>query len=198
MTGLGKLLAVAATTALMAGCGGAPSSHMGAVDTIGETRAEQGARPYIGKPQPPVAVTLAPGADLESGVPGQLSLQIRTGAPLEALRLTIEGDEGLTVVGFQEVPGAPSAQELPGTEGAWHRAASFQVSATPTSGGTRYVSGLLSFRINGVDQAVPFKLPVRVGGPVTVPKIQAKPERLPVKDSKGEFIDSMPAETTVR
>jgi hypothetical protein len=52
--------------------------------------------------------------------------------------------------------------------------------------------------VNGVSQGVPFRLPVEVGGPVTVAPIQAKPERLPARDAAGELIDSMPAETTIR
>jgi hypothetical protein len=49
-----------------------------------------------------------------------------------------------------------------------------------------------------MSQGVPFRLPVEVGGPVTVAPVQARVERLPVRDASGELIDSMPAETTVR
>jgi hypothetical protein len=198
MQGLSRVVAVATMAISFAGCGVAPSSHVAAVNGAGKAGPDQGARPYVGKPRPPVTVTLAPGASLESGVPGQLTLQVRSGAPLEAVRLVVEGDEGLTVVGFRELPSASNSQEVPGTFGAWHRTTSFEVSATPTSGGTRYVSGLLSFQVNGVDQAVPFTLPVQVGGPVTVTPVSAKPERPPTQDATGELVDSMPAETTVR
>jgi hypothetical protein len=176
--------------AVLAGCGAMPPDQSAAASGTGKTAPGQAAHPYIGKPRPPVSVTLVPGASLESGVPGQLTLQVHSGAPLEAVRLTVRGDEGLTVVGFREAAGSSSASR--------QDSRSFEVSATPTSGGTRYVSGLLSFTINGVEQAVPFKLPVQVGGPVTVTPVSAKPERLPVRDSTGELIDSMPAETTVR
>jgi len=71
--------------------------------------------------------------------------------------------------------------------------------ATPTSGGTRRLSGLVTFSVGGVAQAVPFNLMVEAGGPVTVPQAPSrKPEREPVRDASGELIDSMPAETTVR
>jgi hypothetical protein len=193
MKTLSRLAVLSATVVLVAGCGAAPSTQ-----AVGQAGAAERARPYIGKPRPPVSVSLAPGATLESGVPGQLSLQVRAGAPLEAVRLTVEGDEGLLLVGLREAPAASAGGEVPGTSGAWHQAASFEVEATPTSGGTRYVSGLLSFRINGVEQAVPFRLPVQVGGPVTVEPVSAKPERLPTRDATGELVDSMPAETTVR
>lgn len=189
MRSLSKLLALGLVAAMAAGCGATPADRAVAASDADTAGPEQATRPYVGKPRPPVTVTLAKGADLESGVPGQLILRVRSGAPLEAVRLTVNGDEGLTVVGFKE---------LPGTEGARHQAASFEIAATPSSGGTRYVSGLLSFQINGVAQAVPFKLPVQVGGPVTVAPVAEKPERLPARDAKGELIDSMPAETTVR
>ena len=189
MRSLSKLLALGLVTAMAAGCGATPADRAVAASGADKAGPEQEARPYVGKPRPPVTVTLAKGADLESGVPGQLTLRVRSGAPLEAVRLTVNGDEGLTVVGFKQVPA---------TNNAGRQAASFEIAATPSSGGTRYVSRLLSFRINGVAQAVPFKLPVQVGGPVTVAPVAEKAERLPARDSKGELIDSMPAETTVR
>ena len=189
MRSLNKLVALGLVAAMAAGCGATPADRAVAVNGADTAGPAQAARPYIGKPRPPVTVTLATGASLESGVPGQLTLRVRSGAPLEAVRLTVNGDEGLTVIGFKQVPA---------TEGARHQAARFEIAATPTSGGTRYVSGLLSFQINGVDQAVPFKLPVQVGGPVTVSPVSEKLERLPTRDAKGELIDSMPAETTVR
>jgi len=193
-----KLVAVATTVALLAACGAGPSTHETGAGPAGKTGVEQGARPYIGKPRPPVSVSLAPGAPLESGVPGRLTLQVRSGAPLEAVRLKVEGDEGLTVVGFEEVPSTPGSTELAATLGAERQIPRFDVQATPTSGGTRYISGLLSFRINGVDQATAFRLPIPVGGPVTVGPVSAKPQRPPTWDAAGELIDSMPAETTVK
>jgi hypothetical protein len=152
-------------------------------------------RRSIGKPRPPVEVLLAPGAQLESGVPGQLTLRVRTPLGIEGIDLAVEGDEGLAVIS--------ATGEVPGTGGTWYQsdgeAARFEISATPMSGGTRYVSGLLSFTVNGVPQAVPFRVPVEVGGPVTVPAVPLrKPDREPVKDATGELVDSMSAETMVR
>jgi len=152
-------------------------------------------RRSIGKPRPPVEVGLAPGIRLESGVPGQLSLWVRATSGIEGIGLEVEGDGGLAVVS--------ASREVPGTGGTRYQtvgeAARFEILATPMLGGTRYVSGLLSFTVNGVPQAVPFRLPVQVGGPVTVPAVRStKPDREPVQDSTGELIDSMSAETTVR
>jgi hypothetical protein len=185
MTRMSRLGAGLAAAALVASCSGASP------DVV------NGPRPYVGKPRPPVDVSMEPGATLESGVPGRLRLQVRSRVPLDSVRLVAEGDEGLVVVGYEEVPA-----EVPGTEGARHQsareAARFEISATPMSGGTRYLSGFLSFEVNGVSQGVPFRLPVEVGGPVTVAPLQAKPERLPARDATGELIDSMLAETRIR
>jgi len=156
-------------------------------------KVSSGSHPYVGKPRPPVDVALVPGAALQSGVPGRLRLQVRSRLSLDSVRLVVEGDEGLAVVACEEVPG---------TEGAWRQsageAASFEISVTPMSGGTRYLSGFLSFEVAGMSQGVPFRLPVEVGGPATVAPVQAGVERLPVRDAGGELIDSMSAETTVR
>lgn len=151
-------------------------------------------RPYIGKPRPPVQVFLAPGPALESGVPGQLALQVRSGAAIGAVELVVEGDDGLAVVNVREmIPGMENARIAP-ADGV----ASFEIAATPTSGGTRYLSGFLSFEVNGVRQGLPFRIPVQVAGVVTAAPVVAKPDRLPVRDAAGELIDSMQAETTVR
>ncbi|HET6593555.1 MAG TPA: hypothetical protein VFG48_11610, partial [Xanthomonadales bacterium] len=181
MTRMSRLCAGLVASILVAGCGPTPAE------------VASGSRPYVGKPRPPVDVALVPGAALQSGVPGRLRLQVRSRLSLDSVRLVVEGDEGLAVVGYQEVPG---------TEGAWHQsageAASFEISATPMSGGTRYLSGFLSFGVAGMSQGVPFRLPVEVGGPVTVAPVQGRVERLPARGASGELIDSMPAETTVR
>ena len=181
MTRMSRLGAGLVASILVAGCGPTPAE------------VASGSRPYVGKPRPPVDIALVPGAALQSGVPGRLRLQVRSRVPLDSVRLLIEGDEGLTVVGYEEVPG---------TEGAWHQAAgeaaSYEISATPFSEGTRYLSGFLSFEVAGMSQGVPFRLPVKVGGPVTVVPVQARPERAPARDAIGELIDSMPAETTIR
>ena len=163
MTRMGRLGAALVAGAIVAGCGATHSDTLlvtqGEAKATGETRT----RPYVGKPRPPVDVVLMPGSLLESGVPGRLRLQVRSRVPLDSVRLVVEGDEGLAVVAYEEVPG---------TEGAWHQsageAASFEISATPMSGGTRYLSGFLSFEVAGMSQGVPFRLSVEVGGPVTV------------------------------
>ena len=199
MTRMSRLGAGLVASILVAGCSPTPAEVAG------------GSRPYVGKPRPPVDIALVPGAVLQSGVPGRLRLQVRSRVPLDSVRLVVEGDEGLAVVGYEEVPGTyggkevpgtAGAKEVPGTEGARHQsageAASYEISATPFSGGTRYLSGFLSFEMAGMSQGVPFRLPVKVGGPVTVVPVQARPARLPARDATGELIDSMPAETMVR
>lgn len=148
-----------------------------------------------GKPRPPVEVSLLPGMELQAGVPAQLALQIRSAEQIEVTDLVVEGDDGLEVVSARrEVPGTTGTRYQTGGE-----AARFEISAVPMSGGTRQLSGLLRFNVNGVSQAVPFRLPIEVGGPVTVPTARAqKPVREPLRDTAGGLIDSIPAETTVR
>jgi hypothetical protein len=62
MTRMSRLGAGLAAAALVAGCSGASP------DVV------NGPRPYVGKPRPPVDVSMEPGATLESGVPGRLRL----------------------------------------------------------------------------------------------------------------------------
>jgi len=147
-------------------------------------------RRTAGKLRPPVDVRLVPVGQLEAGVPARLALQVRSAAQIEVLDLAVEGDEGLAVIS--------STEEVPGTgyqtDG---EAARFEISAVPMSGGTRHLSGLLRYTVNGVAQAVPFSLRVEVVGPVTEPpRAILKPTRPAVRDTTGELVDSMPAETT--
>lgn len=190
LNGLGT--AVVAVLALT-GCG---DGSAGSTAVSAKVAQPPAARPSIGKPRPPVQVLLVEGPSLEAGVPGELTLQVRSRVALEAVDLVVEGDEGLALVTVTALPvtvTSDASRRLPAGE-----AARFEIATTPTSGGTRHLSGLLSFEVNGVRQGVPFSLPVRVSGPVTLAPVAAKPERTPVRDSTGELIDSMPAETTVR
>lgn len=168
-----------------------------------EHKAVPSGRPFVGKPRPPIDVTLAPGTRLESGVPGTLVLEVRSAAGIENIELTLQGDEGLEVLGPARAMPALSAEASASLQAGGAQAAGelarFEITATPTSGGTRRLSGLVTFSVGGVAQAVPFNLAVEAGGPVTVPQARSrKPEREPVRDAGGELIDSMSAETTVR
>jgi hypothetical protein len=191
----GLIVAGSALAAAGQSSGPVPASARGPVEQASGTGGSERSQGYPGKPRPPVEVTLVPGASLESGVPGLLVLQVRSTAPLEGLGLDVTGDAGLTVVGPPRAVAAPSIEAPAATEGARAR---FEVSITPTSGGSRHISGLATYRVDGVMQAAPFNLTLDVGGPVTVPATSRKPERVPVRDSTGELVDSMPAETTVR
>ncbi|HET6591850.1 MAG TPA: hypothetical protein VFG48_02950, partial [Xanthomonadales bacterium] len=103
MTRMGRLGAGLVATVLVAGSSPTPAE------------VASGSRPYVGKPRPPVDIALVPGAVLQSGVPGRLRLQVRSRVPLDSVRLVVEGDEGLAVVGYEEVPGTYGAKEVPGT-----------------------------------------------------------------------------------
>lgn len=193
---LGAALAAApAVSAAGAGSGASVKKAAGPVLQVHRAGASAMARPYIGKPRPPVQVTVLPGASLESGVPGRLMLLVRSRLPLQDIALVAEGDAGLSLVGL---PRAVTAAAVDGRTPVAGERARFEISATPVSGGTRYLSGLVTYRINGVIQAAPFSLPLVVGGAVTVPVAPRKPGREPIRDAAGELVDSMPAETTVR
>jgi hypothetical protein len=152
-------------------------------------------RRSAGKLQPPVEVSLVPVRPLQAGVPAQLALQVRSAEQIEGIELAVEGDEGLEVVS--------ATREVPGTRVTGYQAdgeaTRFEISTVPMSGGTRQLSGLVRFTVNGVAQAAPFRLAVEVGGPVTVPALRSqKPDREPSQDATGDLIDSMKAETTIR
>jgi len=191
--GAAAILATLAVTVAGHAGGDGPRGDLAAIPD--QAIPAERARPPTGKVRPPVEVNLAPGTKLQSGVPAQLVLQVRAAAGIERIELAVEGDEGLEVVSASrelragEGNGSPSVGE----------AARFEISATPTSGGTRHLSGLVTFSVNGVPQAAPFNLRVEVAGPVTVPsQTVQKPARPAARDTTGELVDSMSAETIVR
>lgn len=191
LTGATAVSLIMAAGVLLAGCGrAAPELAAGQ----GPPALAAGSRPYIGKPRPPVEVRLLPGSNLESGVPGRLTLQLRSGAAIEVLAVTVEGDAGLVVTGVSR---PPAVNRAAGPMGAGE-AATFDIDATAMSGGRRRIAGLLVFQVNGVQQGLPFSLPVEVGGPVTLPAVARKPGRPVVRDATGELVDSMQAETFVK
>jgi hypothetical protein len=179
----------AGPSALAAGSQAASAVQSRGSGTSGHFRA------YAGKPRPPVEVRLVAGESLASGVPGRLMLRVRSAIPLEDLRLDVEGDAGLALTGAPRQSDAdPRDSRLPGVA----ESIRFEVPATPTSGGTRHVSGRVSYRIGGVAQAVPFNVAIEVAGPDTLAAVARKPAKVMVPDAAGELIDSMPAETTIR
>ena len=188
----GLVAAALAVAGLNEGTAGSVTAAAPAPARTLETIAE---RRSPGKLRPPVDVSLMPSSQLEAGVPARLTLQVDSAAGVEGVELAVEGDEGLAVVS--------ASREGPGTGGTRYQndgeAARFEISAVPMSGGTRHISGLVRFTVNGVAQAAPFRLSLDVGGPVTVPALRSrKPDREPARDATGEIIDSMLAETTVR
>ena len=206
--------AVAIMAFLAAGCGDrtdgtAAAASIGRTQSVDNSAAkpEHATRPYIGKPRPPLRVTLAPGTALAAGVPGTVSLLVRTGVPVTGLRIEVEGDAGLavTAVGEQATLNAEDGRRAVQPLGnastlalAVSESLTVPVMVTPTSGGTRHISGLVRFEVNGVEQGATFSVPLKVDGPVTVAPVFSKHGRSPFRDAAGEFIDSMPAETTVR
>lgn len=188
------VLAVVATTGLLESAAG-PETAVATAAAPGKAFQTHTGRRSPGKPRPPVEVSLLPGSELEAGVPARLALQIRSAERIQVTDLAVEGDEGLAVVSARrEVPGIGGTGYQSDGEGV-----RFEIAAVPMSGGTRQLSGLLRFTVNGVEQAAPFRLAVEVGGPVAVPVLRLrKPDREPVLDANGELLDSMPAETTVR
>jgi hypothetical protein len=151
-----------------------------------------------GKPRPPVEARLLQAQGLESGVPGSLVLQLRGRPGIEILDLQVEGDDGLSVVSVTPsrgtaLSGLSAALQASGEVTQW------QIAATPTLGGNRNLSGLVTFSVNGVRQAAPFNVAVQVGGSEGAPVApRQKPTGSLVTTPSGELIDSMPAETTVR
>lgn len=192
---LGTALAVGTVAIFLSAVGrtdrdtGPVEASAGVSKTVAATPA--GARPFIGKPRPPVEVVLEAGDSLESGVPARLTLAVRVAPGIEVTELALEGSPGMTVVQTRRMAdGAPQAA----VEGP-----RFEISATPMAGGAQYLAGLVRFQVNGVPQAAPFRVPLQVGGPAgPVVRGAGKPEAAPVRDAAGEFIVSMPAETTVR
>lgn len=152
-----------------------------------------GFRMTPGKPRPPVEVSLEPGEPLQSGVPAELRFRLRFPAGLQLTRVSVEGSEALSVHGE---PALADAFETGGTEVL--RVAEFGLSATPLSGGTVRLRGIVHYTIDDVAQAAPFNVALQVGGMATLPKRAAKQEGFPETDATGEAIYSMNAETTVR
>jgi len=189
-----------AVTAILVAAGWAAPNMAAAAEAGHQAQATQ-VRPTgwsPGKPRPPVEARLLQAHGLDSGVPARLVLQLRGGPGIEILDLQVEGGEGLSVVSLAPIPGA-AAPGLPAEPQAAGEVAQWQIAATPTLGGTRHLSGLVSFSVNGVRQAAPFSLPVQVGGSGTPPVApRQKPMGSLVTTPDGELIDSMPAETSVR
>jgi len=156
------------------------------------------ARPYIGKPRPPVRVMLSGKPVLEAGVPGTLRLGVRAAIPMSGLSLLAEGDDGLTVTGIENLSlgadllAGESASLEPGL------AAEYRIHAVPSSGGLRSLSGQLRFMVGGVEQAAPFRIAVSVNGPPTIPDSFEEPRTPAVIQPAGESVVSMKAETMVR
>jgi len=192
MAALGLMGCGSASTDGRAGQGGAAEASVTMEPRLATTR------PYVGKPRPPIRVTLSGQPVLEAGVPGTLRLGVRAAVMVSGLSLVVEGDDGLTVTGIENLtPGTgllagESASLEPGL------AAEYQVHTLPSSGGLRSLSGQLRFIVGGVEQAVPFRLAVGVDGPTTIPGSFEEPRTAAVIQNAGQPIVSMKAETRVR
>jgi hypothetical protein len=181
---------------LLSGAGLADDSSAAAAPKQAVGAPAQVHRMSPGKPRPPVEARLVQAQGLEPGVPANLLLQLQGRPGIEILDVQVEGGDGLSVVNVVPMHLVGTAAEKSQAAGARSQ---WQVSATPTEGGTGQLSGLVTFRVNGVLQAAQFNLPVQVGGFKPPPrKPSQKPMGSLVTAPGGELIDSMPAETTVR
>jgi hypothetical protein len=194
-------LTVTALGLILMGCGSASTDgHAGlggaAEPSVAKERRLAPARPYVGKPRPPVTVLLKGQPALESGVPGELRLEVRAGVPLTRLSLTVEGDPGLAVTGVESiVPDSSEREAAPFNE---KPVAEYRILVTPSTGGLRSVSGQVRFFVGGVEQAAPFRVAVQDPGAAPLQTSADKPQADLVRDATGDLVDSMLAETTVR
>jgi hypothetical protein len=203
MIGCGILLAVAAMGPALVGCGNdSTHGHAGqgqAVASSGTKEASPSpARPYIGKPRPPVTVLLKGQPALEPGVPGELRLTVRAGVGLSGPSLLAEGDAGLTVTGVETLVPDTAGRERQAASFEEERVTEYRILVTPSSGGYRSVSGQVRFFVGGVEQAAPFRVGVRVPGAAALPTAAEKPQTDVASDATGDLIDSIPAETMIR
>jgi hypothetical protein len=196
-------LTVTALGLILMGCG-SPSTdgHAGpggaAEPPVAKERRLAPARPYVGKPRPPVTVLLKEQPALESGVPGELRLEVRAGVPLAGLSLTVEGDTGLAVTGVESIVPDSSEREWEAAPLNEKPVAEYRILVTPSTGGSRSVSGQVRFFVGGVEQAAPFRVAVQASGAAPLPTSADKPQADLVRDATGDLIDSMLAETMVR
>lgn len=199
LIGLGLLTAAAVLgMSLQGGQAGVGQHSRPDATTAAKDARRVAARPYVGKPRPPVRVMLSGKPVLEAGVAGTLRLGIRAAVPVTGLSLLVEGDDGLTVTGMEALsPGAG----LPAGQGASLEpglAAEYRVHAVPSSGGLRSLSGQLRFMVGGVEQAAPFRIAVSVNGPLAMPDSFQQTGSPAVMQTAGEPVVSMKAETMVR
>ncbi len=143
-----------------------------------------------GKPQAPVELAVVGSPALHAGVPGEVLLEIRTGMPVDGIRVTLEGDAGLDLHSWE--PRLLPAQDQ-------QQAATVRVRLTAISGGTRRLVALLELAVGGQLIARPVAVTLAVAGPETAlpgPPVVSPPRNAP--DASGEGVVSMRAETRVR
>jgi hypothetical protein len=117
---------------------------------------------------------------------------------LTGLSLVAEGDAGLAVTGVESIVPATSVREREAASFDGERVTEYRIMVTPSSGGSRSVSGQVRFFVGGVEQAAPFRVAVQVPGAATLPTSAEKPPPELDSDETGDLIDSIPAETRVR
>ncbi len=144
---------------------------------------------YIGKPRAPIQARLVSVPSLHAGVPAQLVLEVTAGMAVDSLEVTLEGDAGLSVISAR-------SHRLAALRAGESRR--MRLDLTPSSGGERRLTALLTAEVAGQRYSRPISLPLPVAGPVTVQPQAAKPGPEPVRDATGTLVYSMEAETTVR
>lgn len=200
LLGVAVLLAAVTSAAVRDGHPAEPqaghATKLGGVQAVDS--ANPASRPYIGKPRSPVRVQLENGSTPQAGVPSRLLLGVHSPLPLSAVELVVEGDPGLHVAALTRATPGELSRQARAASPPTNEAAVFAVDVVPSSGGLRYLSGAVRFMVDGVAQAAPFRVGVRVAGPVTTPVAEEKPRPAAISDATGDLINSMPAETIVR
>ncbi|TAK55121.1 MAG: hypothetical protein EPO25_05005 [Gammaproteobacteria bacterium] len=143
-----------------------------------------------GKPQVPVELTVVGHPALHAGVPAEVLMEVRTGMPVDSIRVTIEGDAGLEVPSWE--PRLLPAQDP-------QQVATVRVRLTAISGGLRRLVALLELDVGGQRIARPVAVTLAVAGPETAlpgPPVAAQPRN--AQETGEEGVVSMQAETRVR
>ena len=135
-----------------------------------------------GKPRPPVVLRLAQVPELQPGVPARVRLELTL--PEGARIHSIEFDD------------APALQVTAVTVGAGGR---LEAAVLPMDDGPRALGGIVTFQLDGMLQAAPFRLPLPVAGdPPPVAASIPAPAGVLRQDVRGGMVMSLAAETTTR
>jgi hypothetical protein len=137
----------------------------------------------IGKPRPPVGMTMTAAGTPRLGVPLTVQVRVQPGVPVDAISIRWRGVDGLQVVERETALPATAARQARMTT----------ITVVPQSGSGRLVAEVTLTR-NGQAQGRTLSLEIPVKGAAVV--AAQKPGRM-VADSNGERLVVMPAQTEV-